>query len=69
MSVTEPISEKVSSLPNARQVEVLNFVEFLLQKTDYEADEWIKLSLNLGMQGLENDNFPEYSLSDLKERW
>lgn len=32
MSVTELIAQKVSSLPDEKQVEVLDFVEFLQQK-------------------------------------
>jgi Protein of unknown function (DUF2281) len=32
MSVTELIAQKVSSLPNEKQTEVLDFVEFLEQK-------------------------------------
>ncbi len=73
MSVTELINQKISSLPATKQEEVLDFVEFLLQKTDskpdFELEDWNKLSLNMAMQDLENDNLPEYYLSDLKERW
>jgi Protein of unknown function (DUF2281) len=73
MSVTELIAQKVSSLPNEKQTEVLDFVEFLLQKTELEPEQdtkmWNCFSLNQAMQGLEDDDLPDYSLSDMKERW
>jgi hypothetical protein len=73
MSVTELIAQKVSSLPDEKQTEVLDFVEFLLQKTELEPEQeikmWSQFSLDQVMQGLENDALPDYSLSDMKERW
>ena len=71
MSVSELIAQKVSSLPDVKQVEVLDFVESLLREAELEYDTkmWNQFSLDQAMRGLENDGLPEYSLSDMKERW
>jgi Protein of unknown function (DUF2281) len=73
MSVSELIAQKVSSLSDEKQTEVLDFVEFLLQKTELEPEQdtkmWNHFSLNQAMQGLEDDDLSDYSLSDIKERW
>jgi hypothetical protein len=73
MSVLELITQKVSSLPDEKQAEVLDFVEFLLQKAELEPEQeikiWNQFSLSQAMKGLENDGMHEYDLSDIKERW
>jgi hypothetical protein len=54
-------------------LEVLDFVEFLLQKAELEPEQeikiWNQFSLSQAMKGLENDGMHEYGLSDMKERW
>lgn len=74
MSVREQITEKIQNLPEDKQQEVLVFVEFLLQKSiqedaKKEDQEWNHFSLDQAMKGLENDNLPEYTEADLKEKW
>ena len=69
MIVTELIHGKVQRLPLPLQEEVLDFVEFLLHKNGDGEQEWSKFSLAQAMRGLEDDGMPEYTESDLKEKW
>ncbi len=71
MSVTEKIQKKVVMLPKKLQAEVLNFVEYLLMKAEYEATqkedvEWTNFSLASAMRGMEDEEV-EYSLDDAQE--
>ena len=73
MSTAELIYQKVKSLPEERQAEILDFVEFLGLKvgvgdTTSERD-WFFFSLAAALRGMESENGPEYSLDDLKERF
>ena len=72
MAVAEKIHEYVQRLPERLQAEVLDFVEYLLMKAERESmvqaeQEWSGLSLSLAMRGMEDEEGPEYSVSDLKE--
>ena len=72
MAVAERIQKYVLQLPARMQSEVLNFVEHLLVKAareDSVDDEqsWSDISLTFAMRNMENEETPEYSLSDLKE--
>ena len=74
MSVPEQITKKIQNLPEDKQQEVLVFIEFLLQKsvqegTEKENQDWSRFSLDQAMKGLENDDLPEYTPADLKEKW
>ncbi|MCR4319927.1 MAG: hypothetical protein NUV74_06280 [Candidatus Brocadiaceae bacterium] len=54
-------------LPESKQIEVLDFVEYLRLRTEKEENiEWIDLSLSSAMRGMEDEESP-YSLNDLKE--
>jgi hypothetical protein len=71
MALTEKIQEYVDRLPAAFQAEVLDFVEYLLAKTEREAVRqeeraWSDLSLALAMRGMEDEDAPTYTLSDLR---
>lgn len=71
MVVAEKIQAHLQKLPVSLQVEVLDFVEYLLTKWEREtADESeqveSKLSLELAMRGMENEEGPAYSMDDLK---
>ncbi len=71
MIVSKKIYEYVLKLPEPLQVEVLNFVEFLMAKGEHkigeQADrEWANLSLAMAMRGMEEETQP-YTLSDLKD--
>jgi hypothetical protein len=75
MVVTEQINSKLQKLPTLYQQEVLHFIEFLSQKAMREGDAetqeklWADFSLTQAMRGLEDDDTPEYTEADLKEKW
>lgn len=71
MAVAEQIQVYLERLPPASQAEVLNFVEYLLSKVERgesaQADRvWSELSVTAAIVGMENEDGPEYNLSDLK---
>lgn len=67
MSLTERIIKNVKTLPESKQVEVLDFVEYLRSKSEREENtEWEDLSLSSAMRGMEDEKSP-YSINDLKE--
>lgn len=74
MNVVKRINEQVQRLPEQTQAEVLNFVEYLLAKTDHEDarqedHDWSQLSLDSAMRGMEDNDLPEYTEADLEERF
>jgi hypothetical protein len=73
MTATEKITARLQRLPPRLQREVLDFIEFLAQKVAdgdaSEENEWTKFSLAQAMNGMENEDSPEYSEADLKEKW
>jgi hypothetical protein len=69
MAVTEQLTGKIQRLPIPLQEEVMDFVDFLLYKSDSEGNEWSEFSLAQAMRGLEEDEVPEYTEADLKEKW
>ena len=74
MSAMEQITNRLQMLPPRLQREVLDFIDFLLQRVAQREDareeaEWTKFSLAQAMNGLENEDSPEYSEADLKETW
>ena len=67
MTLSEKILTKVASLPEAKQVEVLDFVEYLKLKMDNEeSSDWNTSSIISAMRGMENED-SNYSVTDLKE--
>jgi hypothetical protein len=69
MAVVDLIQEKVKLLPEPIQREVLDFVDYLLQRSRQEDLLWSKLSLRWALRGLEDEEWPEYDAQDLKEKW
>lgn len=74
MVISEKISQKVEKLPVAIQLEVLDFVEFVTQRakkinSEVEREQWTEFSINQAMKGLEEEETPEYTEADLKEKW
>lgn len=72
MRVTERIYEEVEKLPEPLQAEVLDFVQYLASKMEREStpdDELTsaRLSLSLAMRGMEDEDTPSYSTSDLRD--
>ena len=69
MAIAELVQEKVKLLPEPTQREVLDFVDYLLQRSRQEDVLWSKLSLRWALRGLEDEEWPEYDAQDLKEKW
>ena len=71
MVVAERIQQYVQKLPASLQVEVLDFVEYLLSKQEHETTQpselvWSDLSLTQAMRGMEDEDMPTYTVADLK---
>ena len=60
MHTLEKIHQHLQKLPDSLQEEVLNFIEYLLFKTEHEATRqeasgWSTLSLTHAMRGMEDE--------------
>jgi hypothetical protein len=67
MNLSEKILATVVSLPESKQVEVLDFVEYLKLKTKKEeTNNWNSFSLTSAMRDMENED-SYYLVTDLKE--
>lgn len=66
-AVLERIQEKVKLLPEPTQYQVLDFVDYLLHRSRQEDLVWSKLSLRWALRGLEDEEWPEYSMRDIEE--
>jgi len=71
MVITERIQRRIQELPASFQTEVLDFVEYLLTKANRETlrqeeRDWSSLSLTCAMRGMEDEETPTYTTSDLK---
>jgi hypothetical protein len=71
MAIDEKIQQCVQKLSSPLQAEVLDFVEYLLDKTEREAFQqeethWTNLSLAEAMRGIEDETGPVYATTDLK---
>jgi hypothetical protein len=65
MNLTNKIIENVKELPELKQIEVLDFIEYLRLKTERQENiEWSTLSLSSAMRGMKNEQ-SHYSLNDL----
>jgi len=69
MQLAELVFDKIKSLPEPAQREVLDFVEYLEHKSRHDGREWSLHSLAAALHGLEADSWPEFRTEDLKERW
>jgi hypothetical protein len=69
MQVSEKIQKYAQKLPDHLQREALDFIEYLMAKWKQEVNEdadWTNLSLQMMMRGMEDEQTPEYTKSDLK---
>ena len=67
MILTDKIIENIKALPKSKQMEILDFVEYLRAKTEKEErKEWTDFSLATAMRGIEEEKI-SYSMHDLKE--
>ena len=71
MTTAERIHEQIQRLPEPLQAEVLDFIEFLMQRQSVRKEDldWSHLSLAAAMRDIEDEDVPIYDESDLKERW
>ena len=60
----EKIIKNIHELSESKKSEVLDFVEYLKNKT--QESDWFELSLSSAMRGMEDEMSP-YSLEDIKE--
>ena len=69
MSLAEKIIEKVKSLPEDKQAEILDFIDFLSKKiNEEERKQWSQFSLEEAMRGLETEE-TLYTVEDIKEKY
>jgi hypothetical protein len=71
MNIAAKIQKYVQKLPTASQTAVLDFAQFLLNKAESDLSrreelDWSSLSLAAAMKGIEAEDTPEYTVSDLK---
>jgi len=67
MNISQKIIESIKMLPESKQIEIFDFVEYLKQKSEKETDKiWSNLSVASAMRGMESEESP-YSQTDLKE--
>jgi hypothetical protein len=66
MTLDKTIQEYAQKLPYSLQQEVLDFVQYLLMKTEQQENaEWSDFSLSAAMRGMEDE--PDlYSLADIR---
>jgi hypothetical protein len=71
MSTVEETVRLMKDLPDELQAEVRDFVRSLRDRGEGEAidqdRDWMSISLSSAMRGMENEETPTYSASDLKE--
>jgi hypothetical protein len=67
MSIAEAIIKDVQALSESKQLEVLDFVQYLRSKAEkQEIKDLADFSLSSAMRGMEDEEAP-YSLNDIKE--
>lgn len=67
MSLAERIMNNLRTLPESKQVEVLDFVEYLRSRAEKEENiEWNNFSLSSAMREIEDEK-SLYSINDIKE--
>jgi hypothetical protein len=73
VTTADLIYQKVKHLPEGKQAEILDFVEFLNCRSalggEDESKKWTLFSLAAAMRGMESEDMPQYSLDDLRERY
>lgn len=69
MNIADQINEQVQALPERMQEEVLDFVGYLSHKLRQEDRSWSESSIRSALRGMEDEEWPEYSDEDFKEKW
>ena len=69
MSLAEKIIEKVKSLTEDKQAEILDFIDFLSKKVnEEERKQWSQFSLEKAMRGIVTEE-TLYTVEDIKEKY
>ena len=69
MSLPEKILHHIKQLPESKQIEVLDFIEYLENKLDTQEEKsWSELSLASAMKEMEDEASP-YSDTDIDEKF
>ena len=68
MADTSLIQEKVKLLPESTQQQVLDFVDYLLQRSQQEDLLWSKLSLRWALRDLEDEEWPAYDVQNRSKK-
>ncbi|MGZ5026688.1 MAG: hypothetical protein ACXWE9_05400 [Methylobacter sp.] len=69
MNLSEKIFATTASLPESKQQEVLDFLEYLKLKTEKEENSaWNRFSVTSAMKDMESE-VSDYSIADLKETY
>jgi hypothetical protein len=66
MTIAGRIEQYVEQMPVSLQTEVLHFVEYLTEKSGREDAAWSDMSLAAAMRGMEDEDGPAYTATDLK---
>jgi hypothetical protein len=65
IELLEQAISKIKTLPSDQQEAIASIILEEIQVNQ----EWNQFSLQQAMRGLENDNLPEYTETDLIEKW
>ena len=68
MTTLDKIQRKIKNLRDPDREKVLKFVEGL-EYESMEINDWNRFSLYGAVKNIGNDNLPEYTEEDLKEKW
>ena len=67
MNISQKLLQSIEALPESKQQEIFDFVEYLRQKAEREENGvWSDLSIESAMQGMETEDSP-YLEADIKE--
>jgi len=67
MTLAEKILQRIQALPKSKQLEMLDFIEYLRSETESQKNkDSTYFSLFSAMRGMEDKHTP-YSINDLKE--
>ena len=70
MTDKDRILDSVQKLPEGLKAEVLDFIEFLVSRAEragaMDDHLWSTFSLSSAMRGMEDENTPTYTMTDLK---
>jgi hypothetical protein len=69
MSTAEKIYEQTQGLPEPAQRAILQIVELLIVKSPSEDEEWSRSSLSTAAEGMQDEQWPDYTATPQFEKW